>query len=299
MSLDDSLKSLIGIRWLGAAARRREGRLGFFGIGVQKGGTTTLDELLRLHPDIELPLHRKELHYFDANRSFGPDHRPSRGDYSDLHRSFYFDRKITGEITPTYIYWRNGLERIKAYNRDARIVVLLRNPVLRAYSQWGHLKRKSTRRKYRDLEVEPFLKRLALEERALRKHPGYQNRRLSYVARSRYAPQIAQVRALFPREQVLFIKSERFFADQHAAADEVCGFLGVGPLSAIAPPSKIHANVGTVDPISIEEWEAVIGYFDEDIAAVERELGWDCSDWRKPPPAKQGRRTTSIDLAEL
>jgi hypothetical protein len=285
MSLDDGLKNLIALRWLGAGARRREKRLGFFGVGVQKGGTTTLDRLLRLHPEVELPAGRKELHYFDDDRRFEAD--VPRDGFEGLHRNFYFDRAIAGEITPSYIYWRGAIERIHAYNPDARIVVLLRNPVLRAWSHWGHLDRKARSKNHPEAKVGPFVKRLRREEKALRKDPDHQDKGLSHIGRSLYAPQIERVRTLFPPGQVLFVKSERFFADQHGVADEVCRFLGVAPLTAVAKPPKVHANVGTVRSISAEDWAAVIGYFEEDIATVERLLSWDCSDWRQPPPEQR------------
>jgi hypothetical protein len=281
MSRNHRLATLVGLRWLGAGARRRERKLGFFGVGVQKGGTTTLDRLLRHHPEIELPAGRKELHYFDDDARFH-DERLQDG-YSDLHRHFFFDRAIAGEITPSYIYWRGALERIQAYNPEARIVVLLRNPVVRAWSHWGHLDRKRRSKDDPDARLGPFRKRLRREAKKLRDDPDYQDKGLSHIGRSLYAPQIARVGALFPADQVLVIKSERFFADQHGVADEVCRFLGVSPLSAVAQPRKVHANVGSGRGISRRDWEATFRHLDADIDAVERLLGWDCSDWRTPP----------------
>ena len=281
MSLDDRLRTLIGLRWLGAGSRRRERKLGFFGVGVQKGGTTTLDRLLRLHPQLELPAGRKELHYFDDDARFVGD--APRGGFDDLHRSFYFDRAVAGEITPSYIYWRDALERIRVYNPDARIVVLLRNPVLRAWSHWGHLDRKARGKNHPEAKAGPFRKRLKREAKALRNDPDFQDKGLSHIGRSLYAPQIERVRALFAPDQVLFVKSERFFADQHGVADEVCRFLGVSPLTAVASPQKVHANVGSGRGISARNWAAAFRYVEADIDAVERVLGWDCSDWREPP----------------
>lgn len=281
MPRNDRLSALMRLRWLGAGARRREQKLGFFGVGVQKGGTTTLDRLLRHHPEIELPAGRKELHYFDDDPRF-EDERP-RDDYRDLHRPFWFDRSIAGEITPSYIYWRGALERIQAYNSAARIVVLLRNPVLRAWSHWGHLDRKARARKDADARVGPFGKRLRREAKRMAADPGYQDKGLSHIGRSLYAPQIQRARALFPPEQVLFVKSERFFVDQGSVADEVCRFLGVSPLSAVASAPPVHANVGSNRPMSQKQWEAAFRYVSADIDAVERLLGWDCADWRRPP----------------
>jgi hypothetical protein len=277
----DRLGNLLRLRFVGTGARRRDKRLGFFGVGVQKGGTTTLDRLLRLHPDIELPTGRKELHYFDDDEHFDGE-RPRDG-YTDLHRDFFLDRATAGEITPSYIYWRGALERIKAYNPDARLVVLLRNPVLRAWSHWGHLDRKARNKGDPEVRVGTFRKRLRREARMIAADPAWQDKGLSHIGRSLYAPQIERVRALFPPERVLFVKSERFFADQHGVADEVCRFLGVPPLAAAAKARHVHANVGSGRSISPKKWQAAFRHFETDIDAVERLLGWDCSDWKRPP----------------
>src|SRR5690606_35287036 len=106
---------------------------------------------------------------------------------------------------------------------------------------------------------------------------------LSHIARSLYAPQITRLRALFPEESVLFVKSERFFADQLGVADEVCRFIGARALSGVARPGVTHANAGSGSAISRDDWNAAHALLADDIDAVEALLGWDCSDWRRPP----------------
>lgn len=281
MSRKETLRDLVTLRWRGAAARREARRLGFFVAGVQKGGTTTLDRLLRLHPAIELPHSRKELHYFDADEHFDGD-RPRDG-YAALQAEFYFDRPLAGEVTPSYVYWQAALPRIRAYNPSARIVVLFRSPVLRAWSHWGHLDRKTRESGRSGASLDSFVTRLEREARARRKDPGHQDLGLSHIGRSLYAPQVERLRAFFPADQLLFVKSERFFADQHAVADEVCRFLGVAPLTAVAAPPAFHANAGSASPISRDDWNAAYAHFADDIDSVERLLGWDCSDWQHPP----------------
>lgn len=282
MSIGPRIKELLGLRAIGAGARRNQRKLDFVGVGAQKTGTTTLYRLLALHPQIEI-FRRKELHYFERDKHFGPDHKPLAGNYDALHRNFYFDRPITGEITPIYLYWRHTLDRIKTYNPDTKIFVLLRSPVKRAYSQWGHYVRKSRRRKYRHLDIGPFQERVERETAAMAHDPEYQNVRLSHIGRSLYGDQVRRVKALFPPEQLLFVKSEEFFADQLGITDDVCRFLGVDPLSAFCTPAPVHDNVGVVSPINEEDWNAAYQHLHQEIDVVEEELGWDCSDWRKPP----------------
>ena len=282
-SPNTSFASRLGWRWVGAGQRRQERKLDFVGVGVQKSGTTSLHHLLAKHPGIEMPK-TKELHYFERDDAFGKDYRPRAGDYGRLHRHFYFDRPIAGEITPIYLYWRHALERIQAYNPDVRIIVLLRNPVHRAYSQWGHYVRKSRRWKYRHLEIEPFRARIDKEMKRTKDKPGKQKVRLSHIHRSLYGEQVKRAKALFAPEQLLFVKSEDFFRDQLGVTDSICRFLGAAPLTEVADIDGAHYNVGVVAPISRPDWQAAYALLADDITIVENELGWDCSDWRTPPP---------------
>lgn len=277
MSVTRTLRGLVGLRRIGAAERRRERKLGFLGVGAQKAGTTTLYKLLKMHPDIEVP--RKELHYFNRDGKFGPDHRPLAGGYDELHQRYYFDTPIAGEITPLYMYWRPSIARIHAYNPDAKIIVLLRNPVSRAYSQWGHYMRKG-------IPFAPFESRIKKEVKKLRRNPGFQSGRLSQLARSRYGAQIREIKALFPPDQVMFIKAEAFFKSQLPVTDDVCRFLGLEPLSKFRTPAPVKSNTGIVRPITAEQWRIAYKHLKHDIDIVEEELGWDCSDWRKPPSEK-------------
>ena len=98
----------------------------FLGIGAQKAGTTWLAENLRIHPEVFIP-ERKELHYFDNKWD-----RPLAayaGHFADA------GGRVRGEITPAY-----GIlapERIRYVGRilpELRLILLLRNPVERAWS---------------------------------------------------------------------------------------------------------------------------------------------------------------------
>ena len=100
----------------------------FIGIGAQRSGTTRLYGFLKQHPEICMPRHRKEVHYFDRYYNKG------EGWYRSL-----FDRckgKTAGEITPAYIYDERCAERIHALLPDVKLIAVLRNPIDRAYSQF-------------------------------------------------------------------------------------------------------------------------------------------------------------------
>lgn len=95
----------------------------FIGIGGMRCGTTWLDAMLRLHPDINMPK-KKEIHYFDWNYR--------KGDKWYLEQ---FPEGFTGEITPGYsILNKNRIKQVKKLLPDVKIILILRNPIERAYS---------------------------------------------------------------------------------------------------------------------------------------------------------------------
>src|SRR5260370_346019 len=131
--------------------RRRVEPLDFIVAGAQKSGTTALHYFLKKHPQIALP-DRHEMHFFDDEEIFS---QPV--DYELLHRHF---RKrpvrllpvrsanrtdssrgelgpIVGELTPSYLYWKPAMERIRNYNPQIKLIILLRNPIDRAFAHWN------------------------------------------------------------------------------------------------------------------------------------------------------------------
>src|SRR5688572_4249341 len=106
-------------------------RVTFLIAGVQKGGTTALFDYLGDYPDIVLA-DAKELHFFDdeAQDWSAPDYGAYNARFSDPAG------RPCGEATPIYTYWPNSLERIAAYNPAMKLVVMLRDPVERAWSHW-------------------------------------------------------------------------------------------------------------------------------------------------------------------
>lgn len=288
--LASKIRRYVGPHVIGASRRRRRERFDFIGVGAQRSGTTTLFQILQRHPDIELP--QKQVSFFTDDARFDGGHRPSGG-YGDLHGKYYFHRRAAGQIVPDCLFWRDCLARIHAYNPDIRTIALLRNPVERAYSQWSsQIKRRQTTRS--------FLDQIAFEIEQTRSDPRFQTRHESLVARGRYLAQVRTLRGLFPPEQVMVLKSEIFFADQRRAIDAICTYLGVPPLSAKLDMPAVRANASRSLPIPRSEWEAILPCFLDDIAGLEEDLGWDCSDWRQPPPSTQqpaGRKSDSQPAA--
>ena len=105
----------------------------FLGIGVQKGGTTTLQRLLEQHPDLFLPK-QKELHYFSLH--YGKGEAWYRQQFAAAA-----PQQRCGEITPYYVFHPQAPQRIHALLPQAKLILLLRDPVERALSQFAHSRR--------------------------------------------------------------------------------------------------------------------------------------------------------------
>jgi hypothetical protein len=198
--------------------------------GVQKGGTTALFDYLADYPDVALS-RVKEVHFFDdeAVEWRAPD-------YAAYHRNFPpADGRPCGEATPIYLYWRGALERICAYNPAMRLILVLRDPVQRAWSHW--------RMEYaRGAEREPFAWCIREgRQRLFAAAPWGWHREFSYVERGFYGEQLEQLFALFPREQALVLRAEDLRADPAAALAAVRRFLG---LPQAPPPAPHEVHVG-------------------------------------------------------
>ncbi|WP_374469829.1 sulfotransferase domain-containing protein [Phenylobacterium sp.] len=208
-----------------------EPQVDFIIAGVQKGGTTALFDYLRDEPGVALP-RVKEVHFFDDE---GQDW--SRPDYAAYHANWEAppDGRPRGEATPIYVYWPNSLERIRAYNPAMKLILLLRDPVQRAWSHW--------RMEYaRGAETEPFA--WCIREgrrRLLDAEPWGHHREFSYVERGFYGEQVERLFELFPRDQALILKAEDLRGDPGPALAQVRAFVGAPPGPA---PAAREVHVG-------------------------------------------------------
>ena len=107
----------------------------FLGIGVMRGGSTWLHELLSTHPDIYVPKRRKEIYFFDLYYDRGLEWYEQFFPKAEEARRF----RALGEITPTYFYRPYGPERIAGVPSITRLLLILRNPIDRLNSHYGLL----------------------------------------------------------------------------------------------------------------------------------------------------------------
>ena len=216
----------------------------FLGIGTQKGGTTTLYQLLKQHEDIFLPAN-KEIHYFTKHYDKGPQW------YIDHFREAK-PGKIRGEITPYYVFHAATPRRISKCNRNIKLILLLRNPVERTLSQYFH----SVRLGLEELTLEEALnaesERLKDSESIIQApgstHLSHQEH--SYISRSRYDIQIKRYLNFFKPKNLLILRSEDVFANNFRILQSISSFLNISEFN-----SKINfpkANVGLGESANVK-----------------------------------------------
>jgi len=246
---------------------RKVERLDFIVAGAQKSGTTALHYFLSKHPEIALP-DKQELHFFDDEERFAGE-----ANYNALHGSFHLKRRwsIAGECTPIYVYWKPAIERIWKYDPKIKLLVLLRNPIERAFAHWNM-------QRFKGREPLDFLEAVKEEKNRMQEALPLQLRRFSYVDRGFYSEQLARLFKFFPREQVMVIRFEEFQKQKQQTLDSIFRFLGVEPLRRIR--DKDSNVVPYAREMNAEERRYLYAIFGWDIAKLEELLGWDCSDWK-------------------
>ncbi len=260
---------LRGLKRLAVLGGKR--KVDFVIAGAQKGGTTALDAYLRTHPEIGMA-DVKEVHFFDNETFF----RRQRPPYSKYHSFFIrnWSRKLWGEATPIYMYWREVPERLRQYNPDLKIIMILRNPIDRAYSHWNmEWVRKKEPLSFRDA--------IHREKERLQKALPGQHRVFSYIDRGRYVEQLQRIWTCFPKNQTLILKNEDLREAPLKTLNEVCCFLRIGRFDQLEPINA-HSRPYAC-PMSREEREYLNRVFEPEIKNLQRLLGWDCSGWLNGP----------------
>lgn len=218
----------------------------FLGIGTQKGGTTSLQKALERHPSVFLPT-GKELHYFTL-------HSSQDVNWYQSHFASAAAEQQCGEITPYYLFHPAAPGRIHSLLPRVRLIVLVRDPVERALSQYFHARRLG----FEPLELEEALDaepaRLAgAEERvAAVGSRDYSHQKHSYVARSRYELQLDRYEVLFAPEQLLVLRSEDLFGEPERIWQQIQGFLGLKRVALPAPLERANAGRGEAAGVSPE-----------------------------------------------
>jgi sulfotransferase family protein len=249
------------------AKTRKIQRLDFIVAGAQKSGTTALHYFLAKHPNITMG-DQQEIHFFDDDATFA-----AAVDYEQLHKHYPLvtPSTIAGDCTPSYIYYQPAAERIWKYNPKIKLLVLLRNPVERAFAHWNM-------QRFKGREPLDFFDAVREEKTRIAGAPPTEARRFAYVDRGFYAQQLERLFRFFLRDQVRVVKFDEFNDKQRETLASVFSFLGLEPLRSVRRKDR---NVVPYErTMNWEERIFLYNLFADDIAKLERMLAWDCSDWK-------------------
>lgn len=236
----------------------------FIIIGTQRGGTTSLYRYLTEHPEVGAAF-RKEVHFFDRYFDKGMDwyraHFPLQGEFP-----------IVGEASPYYLFHPEAPARIAAAVPAARFIALLRNPVDRAHSQYHH----KLKRGLETLTFEQALEQEGARLSVSNDPVGLPWRHHSYTARGLYAEQLRRWLDRFPRERLLIIKSEEFFAQPEAILHQTQAFLGLPPQTPSDFKAYHMAEYPAMDAATRRRLAEYFAPYNRQLyELVGRDLGWE------------------------
>jgi Sulfotransferase family len=296
----------------------------FFVAGAPKAGTTAVHAALARHPWLYMSA-VKEPKFFLTD---GPP--PARGGPGDVqtYREHVWQRDdyealfgpapagtLRGESTPFYLYRQDAQRRIRALIPDARLIVILRDPVERAHSNWTHLWSAGLD------PVGDFVQACAEEEDRIA--AGWADF-WHYTALGRYGEQLEHLYTVFGEEQVFVFRYRALVESPAEVLDRICAFLGVpqGVVTevprenvtahpqhslrhrAVSRALRLSANASNVlpgaatvtgslervlqrdsrprQPLTWEQRRALLPRFEADIRLLEVITGEDFGDWLQP-----------------
>jgi hypothetical protein len=240
----------------------------FLIIGAQRCGTTSLFFYLLQHPELFLPV-EKEIHFFDLHYGNGPCW------YRNIFKSGTADaKKLKGEASPYYLFHHLVAERVARHFPGMKLIVLLRDPVERAYSHFLHSRRIGVE------HLESFEEAVAREPERVddekrrimsgetENSESYRN--FSYLYRGLYYQQISHWMNFFPPSQIHCIKSEELFDNPGPVYSKVCGFLEISDhKDVIFSP----INVFSYPHLSPELKHRIRPFFLDDMSCLAHLLG--------------------------
>ncbi len=239
-------------------------------LGAQKSGTSSLHQYLVQHPQVIAPL-RKEVHYFDVG------YRHSEAWY----RAHFGRRDEPGlnlDSSPYYLFHPAVPARLYTLLPQARLIVLLRDPVRRAYSHYWHERDKGRESLEFEAAIAAEPSRLGDAEAALadgRIGRSTAHQHFSYLARGRYAEQLERWFAIFPRDQFLLLRFEDLAREPLTVLNRTLGFLGLAPARTVHLEARNTRRYPPMQPATAEQLREYFAPHNRRLEALLGEpMGW-------------------------
>lgn len=178
-------------------------KVNFIGVGGQKCASTWVYDILYGHPDVILS-HEKELDFFSNLWDRG---------YGWYESQFMLNKgngvMLIGEVSPSYLSDTDAPARAAEYNSNIKVIVTVRNPIDRAYSNHKH-----------NIRHGFVVDRDWSFEKAMAENP-------SYVEHGFYGKHILNWLKYFPRDQIMVVFFDDIVINPHVVARDIYRFLGI------------------------------------------------------------------------
>lgn len=206
----------------------------FIILGGAKCGTTSMFEYLIEHPDIYSPSN-KEINFF--NRYFPRGINWYRGNFALSAYKFYIEKIcrrsfLTGEATPNYLIHPLTAKRISEFIPNVKLIVLLRNPVERAYSHYIMEKQLGNEKLSFDEAIKCEENRLSGENEKMIENENYYSYKCqwySYLASGRYVEQLKLLFKYFSKEQILILNTKELDENPSKIYQKTLKFFTLSP----------------------------------------------------------------------
>ena len=243
-------------------------------IGAQKGGTSSLFKYLEPHPELKMSF-RKQVHFFDKLHRKGLNHYKS-----NFPIKAFANNTLSGEATPYYIFHPEVPKRIHQALPDAKLILMVRNPIDRAFSHYNM----KVQQGWEDTPtfeeaIEKEEARLQAEYDKMAQNPRYYSKNLrnfSYLARGRYSEQLERWLEYYPIEQFRVYQSEQFFEQPKEVLKDIYDFIGVSEF--IPDNLKVH-NKRHYEAMSPETRDKLRNYYkpynEKLYSLIGKQFDWD------------------------
>lgn len=282
----------------------------FFVVGASKSGTSSLNQYLKQHPDINMVKHKDVACYFCSDYGMPITFE----EYKEMLLPKGGEYKASGDCCHAYLTDEHSASWIHTEFPNAKIIIILRNPADRAFSLYNWLvahgyEFAETFEEALSMENDRFMRNIKKQATLL--HANKHN--YLYFRSGLYSQQVKRYLEVFPRENILFLKFEDMKNDTAAIVRSVYEFIGVEPehlsafqvinqrveprniklqyfmgryLSKLLPWRLVkqllswNLKAKATTQFNPETRDRLLKDFDEDIAATQKLTGLDLSAWR-------------------
>lgn len=238
-------------------------------IGAHRAGVASLRYALASHPKVVFRDHQSSVFEDDDRFAKGT---PDLREY-EVRPTRMEDDSLIGDVGIRYAYWSQSIPRLFRYDSRQKLIMLLRNPIDRAYSHWQ-------RNVSHQLEDKDFVSAVNLEPYRLRNQGWHgQHKYFSYLDQGFYSRQIEHIYQYFDPHQVLFIRSEDFADNFAVVMYQICEFLDLPYIEIDEVAREVGNYAQSMPP---EVYNELIEIYRRDVYRMEELLGWNCSHWLEP-----------------